>query len=314
MKKLVIPLLAVVMVVTIIFAGCVTAPTPEAPPPTETPPPVTPTPEPSPEAPPPEPAPAPTALPKPGEWTALTGLGNFMLAFTVNPDSTGIAEFYYCLTELECDGVWLSAELTVECIPIIPITGGQFTIERTVAHPFGDRWDLTVQGKFDQTGSRASGTWEISAEGTTCQEGTWETSPGSPPLALPKPGQWTASTEASEFEFTFTVSPNSREITVITYHFEEFGCGGFRVGGMVIVGGGPIPIHLLPSGAEFTVDTDEEVYWGDVDPETGKLISIHWHIVIQGKFDETATHASGTWEISAEGTTCQEGTWEASSP
>jgi hypothetical protein len=95
----------------------------------------------------------------------------------VNPDSTGIAEFYYCLTELECGGVWSSAESTVECIQIIPITGGQFAIEDfTVARPYGERWSLTVWGRFDETGTHASGTWEISSEGTTCQEGTWEAS------------------------------------------------------------------------------------------------------------------------------------------
>jgi len=39
-----------------------------------------------------------------------------------------------------------------------------------------------------------------------------------------------------------------------------------------------------------------------------------WSLTVRGRFDETATHASGTWEISADGTTCQEGTWEASAP
>jgi len=117
------------------------------------------------------------ALPKPGEWAASTGCSEFTFTFTVSPDSTGIAEFYYCLTELECDGAWSSAESTVECIQIIPITGSQFAIEDfTVARPFGERWSLTVQGRFDETGTHASGTWEISAEGTICQAGTWESS------------------------------------------------------------------------------------------------------------------------------------------
>jgi len=120
------------------------------------------------------------ALPKPGEWAASTGCSEFTFTFTVSPDSTGIAEFYYCLTELECDGAWSSAESTVECIQIIPITGGQFAIEDfTVARPFGERWSLTVQGRFDETGMHASGAWEISAEGTICQAGTWESSRGS---------------------------------------------------------------------------------------------------------------------------------------
>ena len=122
-------------------------------------------------------APPTPALPQPGEWTASTGCSEFTFTFTVSPDSKGIAEFYYCLTELECDGVRSSAESTVECIQIIPIAGGQFAIEDfTVARPFGERWDLTVHGSFDETGTHASGTWEISSAGTTCQAGTWEAS------------------------------------------------------------------------------------------------------------------------------------------
>ena len=162
MKKSVIPILTVVTVVSIIFAGCAggTAPAPA------------PTAE-EPEA----EAPATPELPKPGEWAASTGSSEFVFTFTVNPNSTGITEIYYRLAEFECRGVSSSAESTVECIQIIPITGGQFTIESlNVARPFGERWDLTVQGRFDETGRHASGTWEISAEGTTCQKGTWEAS------------------------------------------------------------------------------------------------------------------------------------------
>jgi len=169
MKKFVIPILIVVMGISIMFAGC--AGGAEEPAPTAT----TPTTEAeAPEAEAPTSTPAP---PKPGEWTASTGCSEFAFTFTVNPDSTGIAEIYYRLTEFECRGVSSSAESTVECIQIIPITGGQFTIESlNVARPFGERWDLTVQGRFDETGRYASGTWEISAEGTTCQAGTWESS------------------------------------------------------------------------------------------------------------------------------------------
>jgi len=164
--------------------------------------------------------------------------------------------------------------------------------------------------------------------------------PPEAPTALPKPGVWTASTGSSEFvKFEFTVDPDSTEITEISYYFEEFGCGGFRVGLMLIVGvnaprwGEPIPIHPLPSGAEFSLVHDEEVYSAEgEDPLTGirGWIHIYWHIVIEGQFDETGTQASGTWAISStgkehtfspissppssEGTVCQEGTWSASAP
>ena len=153
--------------------------------------------------------------------------------------------------------------------------------------------------------------------------------------ALPKPGEWVASTGSSEFVFTFTVNPDSTGIPQYTFEFEEFGCGGYRVGKLTgsIARGEPIPIHPLPSGAEFSFVDDWEVYSGrDKDPLTGisGWIHIYWHIVIEGRFDETGTQASGTWEISSvgkvhtfspissppssEGTVCQEGTWEASAP
>jgi hypothetical protein len=154
-------ILTVVMLVSIILTGCIPTPAelPEPTLPEEVAPPATP------------------ALPEPGEWTASTGVSEFAFTFTVNPSSTGITEFYYRLTELECDGVWSSAESTVECIQIISITSGQFAVEDfAVAEPYGERWGLTVRGRFDEAGTHASGTWEISAEGTICQEGTWEAS------------------------------------------------------------------------------------------------------------------------------------------
>jgi len=160
--------------------------------------------------------------------------------------------------------------------------------------------------------------------------------PEQPPTELPKPGEWTASTGASEFTFTFTVNPDGTGIPQYTYEFEEFGwCGDYRVGKMtgVLTWGEPIPIHPLPSGAEFSFVDDHQLYSGrDEDPLTGMpgWIHIYWHIVIEGKFDETGTQASGTWEVSSagkvhtlsplpsppssEGTVCQEGTWDASAP
>jgi len=149
---------------------------------------------------------------------------------------------------------------------------------------------------------------------------------------LPKLGEWVASTGSSQFTFTFTVSPDGAEISQFWCEFEEFGfCGGYRVGKLTSVADFAEPIHLLPSGAEFSFVYDIQVYRGrDEDPLTGipGWIHIYWHIVIEGKFDETGTQASGTWEISSagkvhtfspissppssEGTVCLEGTWEAS--
>jgi len=168
MQKFIIPLLTVVMVVSITFAGCAPATPPEQPP--EAPPE-------EPELPPEEPELPPTALPRSGEWTASTGATEFTFTFTVNPDGTGIAGIYFCLTKLECDGVRLSVEMPLEFTQIIPITDGQFAIEDVpVAKPQGELWSITVRGRFDETGTQASGTWEISAYGTTCLEGNWSAS------------------------------------------------------------------------------------------------------------------------------------------
>ena len=163
MKKFIIPLLTVVMVVSIIFAGCAPAT------PSETPP-ITPTPPETAEAPPP------TALPKPGEWTVLTGLDNFMLAFTVSPDSTGIAEISCDFKEFECMGVQISGGEKIAREPMWPITGGQFTVDWVETMTYGPDWDVVIQGRFDETATHSSGTWEISSEGTICAEGTWEAS------------------------------------------------------------------------------------------------------------------------------------------
>ena len=54
-----------------------------------------------------------------------------------------------------------------------PITGGQFTIETVEFNKYGADWDIIViQGRFDETGTFTSCTWEISAEGTDHQAGT----------------------------------------------------------------------------------------------------------------------------------------------
>lgn len=158
MKKFVIPILTVVAVVSIIFAGCAggTAPAPTAEEPT--------TPE----------------LPKPGEWTAATGTSDFTFTFTVSPNGTDIPKYSYQFTEFECEfkggRTQVSGGVMVEISPPRPITGGQFTLDWVERIEYGPDRDIVIQGKFDETGTQASGTWEISAEGTICAEGTWEAS------------------------------------------------------------------------------------------------------------------------------------------
>ena len=166
MKKFIIPILIVVMVVSIIFAGCF----------------------------------GPSAPPQPGEWycTKLDGFeevtsGVVLVAFLVNPTSTGITAVGCVFQDFTCGGIQWEGGHTVETAYPWPITRGRFTIERvTIVDTTRGPLDLTVQGKFDETGTQASGTWEVSSagkvhtlsplpsppssEGTVCQEGTWEAS------------------------------------------------------------------------------------------------------------------------------------------
>ncbi len=158
MKKFIIPLLTVVMVVSIILTGCAPALPPEEP-----------------ELPPEEPELPPTALSKPGEWAGQTEFGK--LVFTVAPDSTGISKIsLHFEGEFKCGGSSVSdGQATVEKLDDVwPITNGQFSAEFSLLKGL---WNVVIEGEFDQTGTQASGTWEISSgEGTTCQEGTWEAS------------------------------------------------------------------------------------------------------------------------------------------
>jgi hypothetical protein len=123
-----------------------------------------------------------------------------------------------------------------------------------------------------------------------------------PPVALPKPGEWTASTGASEFTFTFTVGPDSTDIPKYSIRFTEFKCGGVQVSG-----GWEATVLPKPpiTDGQFTIETEERGFG---------TTAYTWDIVVQGEFDRKATQASGTWEIASEGTTCQEGAWEASAP
>lgn len=110
--------------------------------------------------------------PKPGEWTASTGNSKFTFAFTVNPDSTGITIVDYTFTEFTCGSVTTSGGASVEGSLPWPITDGQFTIEWS---EYTSDWNVVIEGSFDETGTHASGTWEISA-GEDRQTGTWEAS------------------------------------------------------------------------------------------------------------------------------------------
>lgn len=110
--------------------------------------------------------PEPQETPIPGEWTSSTEFGE--LEFTVNPNSTGIAEVSFNFVNFECDGSQASGGVSVENPSLWSINDGQFTIEVSIMVG-----DVVIDGEFDETGNHASGTWEIRG----CS-GTWEASPG----------------------------------------------------------------------------------------------------------------------------------------
>jgi hypothetical protein len=114
-------------------------------------------------------------LPTPGGWVASIDIGE--LRFIVSPDSTGISEVsLYFPEEFECGAHTMTNSIHGYKNPDLwLITDGRFTVEPLAT----GYWVIDVQGEFDETGTHASGTWSISAEGVTCQAGTWEASPSS---------------------------------------------------------------------------------------------------------------------------------------
>ena len=131
------------------------------------------TPTPSPPLPTPTVTPVP---PKPGEWSALADFGEF--AFTVNPSGTGITKISFLFSEFKCGPATLSGEVSVENPSLWTIADGQFTANVDLMPN-----EITIRGKFDETGSQASGTWEVNASGTICM-GAWECRPIPTPFSM----------------------------------------------------------------------------------------------------------------------------------
>ena len=116
--------------------------------------------------------------PKAGDWTIVsTGSSEFNISgFTVNPDGTGITKIIYNFVKFQCMGVTISGGVESSRVPMWHITGNQLTINLTERIQYGSDWDIIIEGSFDNTGTHASGTWEISSTGAICQKGAWEAS------------------------------------------------------------------------------------------------------------------------------------------
>ena len=106
-----------------------------------------------------------SASPESGEWTASTGFGEF--TFTVNPEATGISKISFNFSNFACGPARISSgKFWVNGLWLI--TDSHFTITL---------FKIVINGSFDETASRATGTWQIDSIETTCG-GTWESTTG----------------------------------------------------------------------------------------------------------------------------------------
>lgn len=136
--------------------------------------------------------------PQPGEWTASAeSLGKFV--FKVAPDSPVVTLVSFHFQQFQCGSStpnerWLHGDWWPNASNTGTITDRQFTVSPQVSgryvltfgglRPSFALFDeITISGKFDETGTRANGTWRAVWAGTVCS-GNWE-SPESkvPPAA-----------------------------------------------------------------------------------------------------------------------------------
>ncbi|HEY54925.1 MAG TPA: hypothetical protein G4N91_01405 [Dehalococcoidia bacterium] len=125
-----------------------------------------------------------------------------------------------------------------------------------------------------------------------------------PPPTPPEPGEWTITRWTGPTEFrvlTFTVSPFIL-ITGYSYQYP-----GFWSGNLYTDHG-----SCRTAGPEYGEAIIDNQFTDELRIPRGE--GLYWDLVFQGEFDETGTHASGTWEASLEGSPYAEGTWEASAP
>jgi hypothetical protein len=138
------------------------------------------------------------ASPQPGEWTASAeSLGTF--AFRVSPDSTTVTLVSFHFKQFYCgssaaDERWLHGDWWPDTTITGTITDRQFTLSPQVSgryvltfgglRPSFDFLDeIAISGEFDETGTRANGTWGAAWAGTVCA-GNWESAErGVPPAA-----------------------------------------------------------------------------------------------------------------------------------
>ncbi len=104
----------------------------------------------------------------------------------------------------------------------------------------------------------------------------------------PRSGLWSASADFGVFKFT--VNPKATAITKMLLDFSRFKCGSISISSGKISVESQWPVNCN----QFKVTVNLGLY----------------KLVVRGKFDDTGTHAAGTWEIESIGAICS-GTWES---
>jgi len=96
------------------------------------------------------------------------------LGITVNPGGSSISTIAFYFDDFKCDGEEGSfvnnRDLSIVFTEPLPIINSQFNY--TTSDPGGAY--RSVYGAFDNTGARASGTWEIGIAGGPVCSDTWE--------------------------------------------------------------------------------------------------------------------------------------------
>ncbi len=106
--------------------------------------------------------------PKSGDWTASTAFGT--LDFTVNGASSYITKF--TITYNNWKG--RSGSVIISKDPGWAISGRTFKIEHTISGYVTEQW--TIDGTFESSGNKASGTWKAVIGGQT-ESGSWQALP-----------------------------------------------------------------------------------------------------------------------------------------
>lgn len=109
----------------------------------------------------------PASPPKAGDWTTSTTFGT--LDFTVNSASTYITKVTFNFNGWK----GRSGTVSVSKDPGWAISSRTFKIETSI---MSDQW--TIDGTFETSGSKASGTWKAVVGGQT-ETGSWQALPKS---------------------------------------------------------------------------------------------------------------------------------------